>query len=393
MVWWLPAVGPLVVVAPPVASSWSLRSSVGAIQALQERTSAEGKPLSLLSDTFDSESGLCSEGVWHNAWFGTACLLSARELRRASSRPDQSCAEAEALVGSAVTLAESLHTLSFTPLGFRRRTASGIWESVDGAREAIERAGEDPAFYQPSEELRCAPNAAAVIFYSLLAEERPHDEAARARCLAIGDAFTSSFFDESVCRFRRAADAVPIYRALDQSLGALACLRLARMGHRTAATRAMATCGMDSLLREFGYSLYAREGQPAGNYLGAARPRNSWHDSLACLALVVSNCLGVGGETPAGLLRAMAADYAAADGLLSHSPRERQAAEASPVCYTSTQAIWSAVLRSAADVADEGEPSSEPSTAEETVAGIDFAAGLRAFAEANVQQGAMPVSK
>ena len=75
--------------------------------------------------------------------------------------------------------------------------------------------------------------------------------------------------------------------------------------------------------------------------------------------------LGVGGETPSGLVRAMADSYrddaGPAKGQILHRPREqrlpqREAAaeggedgekEDVEVAYTSTQALWSAVVRAA----------------------------------------------
>ena len=56
------------------------------------------------------------------------------------------------------------------------------------------------------------------------------------------------------CRFRRGGEGAEYWRAADQAIGCLACLRLARLGHQTALTRTMASCAVDSLLREFGCS-------------------------------------------------------------------------------------------------------------------------------------------
>ena len=140
-------------------------------------------------------------------------------------------------------------------------------------------------------------------------------EAAAARLVEVGSAFTTEFFDGVTCRFRRvgagagAGEEAQYWRAADQAIGCLACLRLAKAGHEAATTRAMAGCAVDSLLREFGYSRFATEGAQPGAYLGrvgggvlggtrsgCARgvrlgvltPRNSWHDGLACFALLAS---------------------------------------------------------------------------------------------------------
>ena len=62
------------------ASSWELRTSQRLLSALRART-GRSRPLALLDDFYDANSGLCSEGVWHNAWLGIASLLAARELQ------------------------------------------------------------------------------------------------------------------------------------------------------------------------------------------------------------------------------------------------------------------------------------------------------------------------
>ena len=62
------------------ASSWELRTSQRLMSALRARTKSS-RPLDLLDDFYDAHSGLCGEGVWHNAWLGIASILAARELR------------------------------------------------------------------------------------------------------------------------------------------------------------------------------------------------------------------------------------------------------------------------------------------------------------------------
>ena len=150
-----------------IAPSWELRTSQQLIAGLRARSS-NTPPLDLLTDLHDAESGLCSEGVWHNCWLGTACVLAARRLRR-DAAPDAGVdraiaasrqrvatpppAESDALFEAAVLLADSLHELSFDD-GFRRRVASGVWRDAEASRAALAAAGEDPAFYAYSRERR-----------------------------------------------------------------------------------------------------------------------------------------------------------------------------------------------------------------------------------------------
>jgi hypothetical protein len=350
------------------AMPWQVTSAVSTVEALEATGRSSSRPHNLLDVMCDKESGLCSEGVWHNAWLGVSHILIGRQLRALG---DTGAAES---LSSAKTIGDSLFALSFDGTGFRRRSASGMWEAPSASE--LEATGEDPAFYEPSDAHRCASSGAVAIFYSLLAEEEeagtPEAEAAEERSLQVFDAFTSSFFDTSTCRFRRedagtsetasedaSGDAPPAYwRAVDQAMGCLACLRMAKVGHKTASSRAMASCAADSLLREFGYSLYATEGQPPGTYLGRAPqpPRNSWHDGLASLALLSSGVLGVGGETPAGLVRSMTDSYRDSEtGAIFHLPREARTAASqaeAEVAFSSTQALWSAIVR-ASDLENE----------------------------------------
>ena len=186
--------------ATATAPSWQLASTLSTIDAL-ERTGGE-RPHSLLTGLFDEASGLCSEGVWHNSWLGVGRLLAARELRRAA---DDELADEQ--LRAARTLGESLYRLSFDGArgGFRRRSASGFWQSATEGevRRAIVDAGEDPGFYELSDETRCVSSGAAVIFFSLLAEAAAaaaagaasaaaaaEAEAAAARSVEVGSAFT-----------------------------------------------------------------------------------------------------------------------------------------------------------------------------------------------------------
>ena len=161
------------------AASWELRTSQRLMSALRARTKSS-RPLDLLEDFYDATSGLCSEGVWHNAWLGIGSVLSARELRRRGAAGAAEAEESEELFEAAVLLADSLYDLSFDE-GFRRRTPSGIWERAESATPRIGGAGERASFYDESRERRSIQNGAAVILYSLLADEaavRVHSDAA-----------------------------------------------------------------------------------------------------------------------------------------------------------------------------------------------------------------------
>ena len=154
------SVAPLSV--PLFHTSWELRTSLSLLRGVQARTSGV-RPLHLLDDLFDAESGLVSEGVWHNTMYGTACVLAARRLGQS--------AEADTLAADARRLGASLYDRCYRD-GFRRRTATGIWQGGgDNGAAVVDAAGESAAFYAPSEERRSVSNAAAVILYSLLAED------------------------------------------------------------------------------------------------------------------------------------------------------------------------------------------------------------------------------
>lgn len=244
------------------ALPWRTQTAVTTIGALERTGASSVRPHNLLNVMLDDESGLCSEGVWHNSWLGVSRVLAARQLRALGETE-----AADRTLSAAQKLGDSLLDMSFDGVGFRRRSPSGIWEDV--AVAAVEEAGEDAEFYRPCTEHRCASNGAAAIFFSLLAEEAedgsPEAEAANARSAEVFDAFTGRFFDKEKMRFRREGDGDGSYwRAVDQAVGCLASLRMAKVGHRVAESRAAAGCAADSLLREFGYALFATEGQPPG---------------------------------------------------------------------------------------------------------------------------------
>jgi hypothetical protein len=226
------------------AVSWRLQTALATIDAIRARTSA-ARPLDLLNDFYDPDSGLCSDGVWHNAWLGVSYVLASREVR--PHNPSQ----AEELRAEAMKLGDTLYETKYAGGAFQRRCMSGFWQTASSSRDALQAAGEDVSFYEASSERRCVSNAAATIFYSYLAEEGVAGEASE-RFTQIADAFSAEFFDTSVCRFKRDADST-YWRAIDQAIGCLACLRTAKLGHRMPACRAMAASAADSLLKDYGY--------------------------------------------------------------------------------------------------------------------------------------------
>ena len=111
----------------PAPSTWELDRSIRLLSNVKRKTS--GRPLDLLEDLYDCESGLTGEGVWHNAHFGAAHLLA---VRRMGSGPVGKAIAAE-LRSSAKRLGDSLYDLNYDD-GFRLRTASGIWKTPDAVR-------------------------------------------------------------------------------------------------------------------------------------------------------------------------------------------------------------------------------------------------------------------
>ena len=302
----------------PAPSTWELDRSLRLLSNVKRKTSGK-RPLDLLEDLYDSESGLTGEGVWHNAHFGAAHLLAAR--RMGSTGPVGKAIAAE-LRASAKRLGDSLYELNYDQ-GFRLRTASGIWKQPD---VAVESGGERPGFYEPSRDRRCVSNAAAVIFYSLLNEDAEDD-----RIGEIGETFLDLFFDEKLGRFRRGAvgDSGEYWRSVDQAMAILACRRLG--GDRAAVAAAAAAT---ALRNDFGYGT----GRPV-NHLGpfpGTRRRNSWHDAFAVYALALD------GDNLVDMMRA---DYESEDnGLLAHQARDAGTSpylgDGSAVHFSCTQAVW-----------------------------------------------------
>lgn len=65
------------------------------------------------------------------------------------------------------------------------------------------------------------------------------------------------------------------------------------------------------------------------------------------IALWLPSCCarGVGGESPAALTNAMRLSYTNDEGSVQHAPREADVQANNQIVFTSTQAIWSAVVR------------------------------------------------
>lgn len=420
--------------SPPISSSgaganaalersWRLRTAVSTLQGIRGRdggwSGSEGrkedggekkKLLSLLHDFHDPKTGLCGEGVWHNAMLGVALVKASRRLRE-----DGAAAAVEELGGDkdsatladdyrswARRLATNLFKLNYVNgQGFRRRSSSGIWESVDDSPDALEEEGGD--FYRPGDERRCLSNAAAVLFATYLAEEFPDDDEVTTMADDCGAVFFEEFFDKKTGRFRyEAGTGDGPWRSSDQALGILACLRV--MGSmkdgvedgtvprmKIVQIRTMAACAAEKLMDDFDFSPYATEGlvSPVNTIGGASSAssgedgansipnyRNSWHDSLATFAILASNATS-GRESPVGLCRFMARDYGivvSSQGeddekggkdddeksdddqsskqqdqdprrlLLAHDVQENRFRDG-PNAYASTQALWDACRR------------------------------------------------
>jgi len=347
----------------------------------KKKTTRRRKPLSLLHDYHDIDTGLCGEGVWHNSMLGIALVKASRRLRTEEEGEDgggifEEAAAAAKLAdeyrGWARRLATNLYELNYSDSergGFRRRTASGIWGSAVGDGD-VEAAREDGEFYEPSRDRRCISNAAAVLFLSYLREDFPDDDEVESMSERSSGAFLEHFFDRESGRFRYEAGggdddgAASIWRSSDQAMGVLACLRLMQGIQRRAAmvdddenedkggggngdgsgsisprrnrklveTRTMAASAAERLMDDFYYGPYATEGLiPPVNAIGATdaastprrRSRNSWHDSIATFAILASNATS-GRESPVGLCKFMARDY----GIVSSSSSSLSSSDA-----------------------------------------------------------------
>ena len=181
------------------STTWELATAVRTLEGIR-KSAGSGKsdaPLDLLTDFYDEQTGLVSEGVWHNAMVGISCVKAAKRLRATATADDSDRSKlADRYEGWAARLGDSLWDLNWAGpgLGFRRRSSSGRWQDAEkdgAARERIVDEGENVAFYETTSrvagERRCVSNAAACLFYSFLAELRPTDGDAAARSSEVGE--------------------------------------------------------------------------------------------------------------------------------------------------------------------------------------------------------------
>ena len=141
------------------------------------RQEASSVRLNVETDFFDASTGLHSEGVWHNALVGIACLglISAR-----GAAVDEEVEAAPGRIGAA------LLQHSWDGVSFRRRAHSGMWDHAQVP-------GTQPAYYAQSNEHRCVQHGMAVVFFSFLREIQP---AAAPELASIVSAFAAEFWDE-----------------------------------------------------------------------------------------------------------------------------------------------------------------------------------------------------
>ena len=336
---------------------FEVRTAVEALCGLKSRTS-EG-PLDLLEDYYDPSTGLVSPGVWHNAMVGIAAIRASRELKDICLDSSTEFRDWAQQIGT------SLYARNFVNgQGFHRRSKNTAWRSGRDphVREQLISAGVNADYYEDSMLRRGASNAAASIFYSFLVEELPEDKRVGEMFGNVSKAFQMQFFNPSNGRFRERAvgdeDPVagePCWRAVDQAVGVLACLRMVRVdSKRNFAQRTMAAAAAEELLDSFGYGKCA-EGEGSAwikQQLPSQSQRNSWSDAVVCLAIFYGEACS-GRESSAVLARSMERDYARGypsrepgEQLMCHLPQmsdEKAAQDAR--FYVSTQAIWAAALR------------------------------------------------
>lgn len=184
----------------------------------------------------------------------------------------------------------------------------------------------------------------------------------------VGNLFLRTFYDDVLGRFRRSDEPLSHWRAVDQAVGCLASLRLSRLDPKwsntdTYSAGLAARSSIRCLLDDFGYGGYLDGGSPPVNHLGeypGTRRANSWHDSLACYALMAGGAGILSPQQLAKLLQAMAQDYTApASGLLVHQRHMLDLRPEQQVQFSCAQAIWSAVGRAAQEATASGPASEE----------------------------------
>ena len=313
-----------------------------------DRDNLKPKLLNLETDFYDDRTGLCSEGVWHNALVGIASLEN--KQNHASDWE---------------TIADSLFRYSWDGTSFRRRSWSGNWDhsalikkknrqqeecSEDDSSGVAEHLPHQANYYRESSEHRCVQHGIALVFWSkivlrtskeddfdntgLFGNEEQEEEQQQ----LIADCFVREFYDSSVKRWttvsksqggggiRRLsasaasktlglpedAEDTPYYRVVDQAIAVLACLEQIRVldnnsnsntitqtqtgnsidididvaNQRAAMVDLVRTTCADILSPEGGFGYGGDDITNAKSYLGLDRNRNFWHDGWTFLALL-----------------------------------------------------------------------------------------------------------
>jgi hypothetical protein len=287
--------------------------------------------LNLETDFFDPATGLHSEGVWHNALVGIACL--------------QQDDDNQHYYKASQKIADSLVRYSWDGTSFRRRSRSGQWDHSALLRNPSNENGiklpEQANYYRASSEHRCIQHGMAVIFWSQLvrAQQQKQDKTETTRSIilqqweTITKQFIEQFWDSShnswttvskeqgggtLARPSASAGKVtdnvasnkrdkPYYRAVDQAIAVLACVEAAQVleglqvptknANQETATTTHGACLMDLVQRTcqtlmapvsaggFGYGDMANINN-AQTYRNLNRNCNFWHEGWVLLALI-----------------------------------------------------------------------------------------------------------
>ena len=300
-------------------SSRSHRVSQEILQGLQttstkittrSSTSTTNRLLDLETDFYDASTGLYSEGVWHNCMAGIAAL----QLDQHQHQDD------------AIRIADSLFRYSWDGTSFRRRTWSGNW---DHSRLQSTLADSDSNsdivqanYYKESSEHRCIQHAIALVYWSMLAQDKAHNSTieVRSQQALIAKQFVDEYWNgqrwTTISRTQGAGTTrrpsassgaatvgspseTPYFRAVDQAVAVLACLQHVQLldndhdnengnGNDNTVERErfihliQTTCN-DLLDTKDGFGYCNLPS--AQSYLGLNRNRNFWHEGWVMLAL------------------------------------------------------------------------------------------------------------
>jgi hypothetical protein len=349
----------------------SLDSAEALVLGLRSRTSADGAAaLDVETDFFDPSTGLHSEGVWHNAMIGIACLALAKSGRTATY-----------LKEAPRRIAASLFDLSWDGVSFARRAHSGRWGHSPSAVQ------EQPAYYFASGEHRCVQHGISCVFWCQLREADP--EAAK-DFATIATSFVDQFWDEEAAHWctisktqgvatgarpsastgqpflpAATADADRIfeqtggadqvyYRAVDHAVALLALVSMEKGWQpgdplprerlqdliRLTSQQLLSPAGFG-----FGGDYSVADPNPwARAYIGIDRQRNFWHDAWVCLALSRARGYAAGHTDLAlrSLLTQLVGLYGGPDGTVWHWPLERKGTEEN-VRYCGDNALLHAI--------------------------------------------------